>query len=256
MKYYKNNSPTDELIEKFSSLKKLDNYQKIIVDGPKCFMQLLKTDLKIHEILTQEKYLNLLDHRRMTDTHIHILENYDLEKIIGHKVHQGIIAIADAPPLLDINFLSGPAICLNGLTSPENVGSIIRTAAAFNIKNIIFDQKTVNPFSRRCIRVSMGNIFNINVSYSQNLIQDLQKLRNTYQIISTANKENSKEISATKFDSNSLIIIGSEGHGIDKQILEISDIVSKIPISHSTLHLNASISAAIYMYELTRNTNV
>ena len=174
-----------------------------------------------------------------------------MKKIVGHKIHQGIMALIDKPDFINFEDISGNVVVLNGLTSPENVGSIVRSCAAFNIRTIIIDDKTCSPFLRRCIRVSTGNIFNINIYKSIDLKKDLITLKNRgYSLISTANLENAISLDEFKFPKKSMLIIGSEGYGIDKKILELSDKILKIDINKEVTSLNASIATSIILYKL------
>jgi tRNA G18 (ribose-2'-O)-methylase SpoU len=137
---------------------------------------------------------------------------------------------------------------LNGLTSPENVGAIVRTAAAFNVNSLIYDKKSCSPYLRRCIRVSMGNIFQLKVFESENLEDDLIKLKKlNYSIYSTANISGSVDYTNYSYPQKSALIVGSEGHGIDQNILNASDVILKIPINEEVAHLNASNAASIFL---------
>jgi tRNA G18 (ribose-2'-O)-methylase SpoU len=144
--------------------------------------------------------------------------------------------------------LDDHVILLNGLTSPENVGSIDRSAAAFRVNSIMTDEKTCSPFLRRCIRVSMGNIFFMKTFHSKNIRSDLFKLKNDgYSILSTANISGSLDLNQFIFPKKCILIIGSEGHGVDQDIIELSDTILKIPIDPQVAHLNASNAAAIFL---------
>ena len=86
--------------------------------------------------------------------------------------------------------------------------------------SIIIDEKTCSPYIRRCIRVSTGNVFNIKVYKSNNLKNDLLLLQqNGYSLVSTANEQNAVSLDSFSFPKKSVLVIGSEGHGIEKEIL-------------------------------------
>jgi tRNA G18 (ribose-2'-O)-methylase SpoU len=148
-------------------------------------------------------------------------------------------------------------ISLNGITSPENVGAIIRNISGFGFKSVLVDAKTCSPFTRRSIRVSMGNIFDLKTSQTKDLLYTLIDLKNNgYTIIGTANINSAISLKEFKAYPKTVLIIGSEGFGIDKEILSICDQVVKIPIESSVGHLNAACASSIFLYELNNQLSI
>ncbi len=241
-------------ITEFISLKQsaLDN-DYVVVESRNVFKKLFKTDIKIHKLFTTEKNLDFInEHCKDINFPIYTASDELMKKIVGHKIHQGMMAVIDKPSYIKFGEITGNIVVLNGLTSPENVGSIVRSCAAFGAVTIVIDEKTCSPFLRRCIRVSTGNIFYIKVYKSSDLKSDLLALaQNGYSIISTANVKNAISLDKYKFPESSAIIIGSEGHGIEEEILKISNTILKIDINKDVTSLNASIATAIILYKIT-----
>lgn len=245
------NDINDSRIDQFRSLKDsaLKNDNKLIAESEKVFIKLIDSKIKIHTVLCSEKYLNKFPIQKYCDQ-IYLCAEKLLREIIGFKIHHGIIAICDRPKYVPILNCEDRVVVLNGLTSPENVGAIIRNCAAFNINSIIIDHKTCSPYLRRCVRVSTGNIFKMKVSMTYSLKKDLEILQDqNYAILSTANISTAENIINFSFPQKSCLIVGSEGHGIDSEILKISNHVLKIPINDQVAHLNAACSNAIFLYQ-------
>lgn len=243
----------DEDIAEFVSLKQsVHSKENVVVESKNVLKKLFKTDIKIHKLFTTIENLAFInEHCLYIDFPIYTASNELMKQIVGHKIHQGMMALIDKPSFIEFNEISGNIVVLNGLTSPENVGSIVRSCAAFGINTIVIDEKTCSPYLRRCIRVSTGNVFNIKVYKSHSLKNDLVALQqNGYTLVSTANEENAVSLDTFKFSKKSVIIIGSEGHGIEKEILKISDSILKIDIDEEVTSLNASIAAAIILYKI------
>ena len=161
------------------------------------------------------------------------------------------MAVIDKPNYIKFEEIIGNVVVLNGLTSPENVGSIVRSCAAFGVDTIMIDEKTCSPYLRRCIRVSTGNVFNINVYKSTNLKEDLMALKHSgYCIVTTANLPNAVSLDGFSFTKKSAIVIGSEGNGVEEDIMNLSDTILKIDIDEEVTSLNASIATAIILYEM------
>lgn len=222
----------------------------ILVESEKIFLQFKKNGQKFLKILSTVDFANK---HQLSGDNVFVASKEILEKIAGFKIHFEVIFLAEKPQNVDIEKLDNQIILLNGLSSPENVGSIVRSAAAFNINSIITDEKSCSPFLRRCIRVSMGNIFSMKSYESPNIRQDLLKLKSLgYTIISTANIDRSSDLAEYQFPEKVVLIIGSEGHGIDHDILDLSDVILKIKINAQVAHLNASNAASIFLSRMSR----
>lgn len=220
-------------------------------ESEKVFLQFIANKKIIHKVLATKEFL--MKHNLVGDSFFYASREV-LEKIAGFKLEFNVIFLSSLPPDTNINSLGNKVIVLNGLSSPENVGSIVRSACAFGITSLVADEKTCSPFLRRCIRVSMGNIFSMKVLHSKNLRDDLLNLKQLgYKIISTANIPKSIDLSQFYFPEKAVIIIGSEGHGIDQDILDSSDHILKINIDPQVAHLNASNAASIFLYKLSNS---
>ncbi|MDD4975475.1 MAG: RNA methyltransferase [Bacteriovorax sp.] len=237
----------DPRIIEFTKLRDhtLNDQGFILAESEKLFLQFKASNKKFLKILSTPEFAKK---HHLLDDNIFIASKNILEQIAGFKIHFEVIFLAEKPIDYDLDKLDDRIILLNGLSSPENVGSIVRSAAAFNINSIIVDERTCSPFLRRCIRVSMGNIFSVKSYHSVNVRSDLDNLKSLgYTIISTANITHSQNLNRYDFPKKCVLIIGSEGHGIDQDIIDLSDVVLKIIINSQVAHLNASNAAAIFL---------
>lgn len=243
----------DPRIKEFISLKQSSLDEKyVVVESKNVFKKLFNTNTKIHKVFTTLENIDFINELCPNiDFPIFTANNEIMKKIVGHKIHQGMMAVIDRPEFISFEEIEGNVVVLNGLTSPENVGSIVRSCAAFNINTLIIDENTCSPFIRRCIRVSTGNLFNINVYKSLNLKNDLQKLKTIdYSILSTANSIDAVSLHKYNFTEKSAIVIGSEGYGADEEILDLSDAILKIDIDEEVTSLNAAIAASVVLYQM------
>ena len=222
----------------------------MIAESPKVVLKAIETKQEfIKFFCTQDFVSQNQDILNKFQDIIYTSSKEVMQKIIGHKLHHGVMALIKKPARTTLEELDEKIIILNGLTSPENVGTIIRTAASFNIRSIIIDSKTCSPYLRRCIRVSMGNIFFTKVYETKDLEKTILNLiEKNYQVISAANTRDAKDINHFKFENKLGIIIGSEGHGIDQSILEVSSDIVKINIAEDVAHINAASAASIFLF--------
>lgn len=141
----------------------------------------------------------------------------------------------------------GNIIVLDDLQDPGNLGTIIRSAVAFNFKNIVLSNNSVDIYNPKVVRASEGMLFHIN--YIRTDIKEfLNNLDKSYLKITTDvnNGENIKNINFKKV----AIIIGNEGNGVRKEISDICDKKVYIKMNSNCESLNASVSASILMYEV------
>ncbi len=246
------NDINDTRVLEFKSIRdtNIRSQNILIAESEKVVLKLLNSKLKINKLfVTPEFYKNNSQLKSLSEDQIFVAEQEIMETIVGHRLHQGIMASAQRPDNISLQELDRKILILNGLSSPENVGTIIRTAAGFNINSVIVDAKTVSPYLRRCIRVSMGNIFSMKIHFTEDLEVTIKELQNNdYQIFSTANEKGAIELKHVEFSSKAAIITGSEGHGIDRSILDLSNSIVRIPMDETVAHLNAACATAIFLY--------
>lgn len=247
----------DERVREFFSLrdKTLKESNHIIVETKKVILKLLNSKTKIYKIFaTKEFYKEYSEIYNLSQYECYTASQNILESIVGHNLHHGVMALAHRPDFSPLEELGSKILIFNGLSSPENIGTMIRNAAAFNINSVIIDSKTCSPFVRRCIRVSMGNIFKVKVHQTNNLkdtIENLQK--SNYTVYATANQEDAEDLPNIQLASKGAIVIGSEGHGMEPSIIDACDSILRIPINDEVAHLNAACSSAIFLYNFAQS---
>ena len=238
---------SDPRIAEFISIRDhvLNSNDLIVAESEKLFLQFKASGKIIHKILATAGFIEKYN---LTGENVFVADKNILESVAGFKIHFEVLFLAEKPKDSALNLLDNKIILLNGLSSPENVGSIVRSSAAFGIKSIITDEQTCSPYLRRCIRVSMGNIFSMKTHHSINVRGDLRKLKDLgYTILSTANIPESIDLATFTFPEKSVLIIGSEGHGVNQDILNSSDRILRINIDPQVAHLNAANAAAIFL---------
>ncbi len=138
---------------------------------------------------------------------------------------------------------------------PDNLGSIIRIAASFSATGLLVGPQSADPFSRRVIRVSMGNVFQLPLLEPIDLADEIRqwKMERGYQVLAATRGD--KAIGLRKFQpSNRLILmLGNEAHGLGDEWLALADQQITIEMSDNVDSLNVANAAAILMYELTQH---
>ena len=141
--------------------------------------------------------------------------------------------------------LSKNTVVLENLQDPSNLGAIIRSALAFDFKNII----AINccfAYSSKVIRSSMSYVFDIN--YQEMKFEDFKKFKNNNNIclyVADMGGENINQIKNIK--SPMAFVVGNEGKGVSREMKAVADKVVAIPMKNNVESLNASVSASIIM---------
>lgn len=142
-------------------------------------------------------------------------------------------------------------LILDNIQDPGNLGTIIRSAVAFNIDTIVLGNTCVDLYNDKTIRASEGMLFKINI-LRKDLTSFLEELKkNNYTLYGTK-VTGGKILSTVTFSSKCGIVIGSEGKGISPEIKKLINQNIYIPMSYQTESLNASVAASIIMYEMSK----
>ncbi len=149
----------------------------------------------------------------------------------------------------------GGLLLLNKIMDPGNLGTMIRTAEATGFSHVVLDKGCVDIYNPKVVRSTMSSLFRVHVYQQEDLCNVIADLKSAYQVYAAAYDESAVSVFQTQFGKKSAIIIGNEANGIERSVLEEADQVVYIPMQGSIESLNASVSAAILMYEYFRQIN-
>lgn len=146
---------------------------------------------------------------------------------------------------------------LESVVNPTNIGAIFRSAAALNMDAIVLTNDCTNPLYRRAIRVSMGTVFQIpwTITEDKKANTIIEQLRNIgFKTVSMALTDDSVSIDDKELRKAEklAIILGTEGEGLSKETIQESDYTVKIPMSHGVDSLNVAAASAVAFWELSK----
>lgn len=232
------------------------------------FSILQKKRRKIFTILATKNSISELENFLQKNSLFHLKpliklsDNQQIESLIGHDTtHQGLAINCSKLPIKTQNDLLEELYAIDGtllptlllldqISDPQNVGAIIRSAASFGVKKIIFCEYNSAKETSAMVKASAGTIESVDlfmVTNFNNLIEKLKKI--DYWCIGL-DGSGTAEISTIKDYRNIALIIGSEGNGIRDLVKKNCDILAKIKIDKGVESLNASVAASIALYEL------
>ena len=242
-------SKENEVIKNIKKLKekkyRIDSY---IVEGIKMVKEAIIENQEIESIVIKEDFKLDFDIKNIK---LITVTNKIFNEISDVKTPQGILAIIKKNQKQKLDSNSEYILALDSLQDPGNMGTIIRTADSANIKQIIINKTTVDPYSSKVIRSTMGAIYRINIIEVEDLEKTLKELQSkTYKIITTDLKSN-KSIYDIDY-KKTVVVIGNEANGVSEEIQKIANEKVIIPMLGKTESLNASIAASIMIYEYVR----
>ena len=228
-----------------------------VAEGEKVVRRLLDSCLSVISILLTAPWLEQIRKvHSLEGARIFVAEKKLLETIVGFRLHQGIMAVARVPqePSLDQLLTNLPRpfllIALDGIMSAENVGAIVRNAAAFGANGILAGATSSSPYLRRAVRNSMGAIFRLPALHTD-LREALSKIRSQCKTVA-ATPGGDQSVTTTDFNGNLCVVFGNEGTGISEAVLELCDARVAITMQNETDSLNVASAAAVFLYEIAR----
>lgn len=165
---------------------------------------------------------------------------------------QGLLAVvAKSNPDKKIDYSEDIIVVLDCVQDPGNLGTILRTIDSIGLKQVILSKGCGDIYNPKVVRSTMGAIFRVNVIEADNILENISDFKkHKYEILATS-LEDSKSIYEIDYNKK-VIVIGNEGNGVSKEVLEKADQKIKIPMLGKTESLNASVATGIVLYEYVR----
>jgi tRNA G18 (ribose-2'-O)-methylase SpoU len=233
-----------------------------VAEGDKVVRRLLESPFPIVSLLITEQWLKRIEEllARRTDTvDVHVASREQIERITGFECYQGIKAIgrADAPPSLAqaLERAAPPRffVALDGLNNAENLGVIVRNAAALGAQAVIQGETSASPFLTRAIRVSMGAAFRLPVVETESLVAALRALgRAGVRRVAAHPHTEQRRLSQADLRGDVCIVLGNEGCGLVPEVLTECDEQVAIPMHSAIDSLNVGSASAAFFYEVAR----
>ena len=223
--------------------------QLFVVEGRKMVNELIESTFEIISLFATEKYCAEND---IQSSKVEIATEVQMEQMTGQDTAPGILAVVRQPKQVALNADATMVLALDGISNPGNMGTIIRTADWFGIRNIVCSNDCVEIWNPKVIQATMGSIFRMNI-----IETDLEAYLNTAKSQGKAIYGallNGENLFKMQGKAEGVIVIGSESHGIRTNILPLITHPITIPRAEDSLteSLNASVAAAIIVAWMTK----
>lgn len=241
-----------------------------IAESPKVIERALNAGYEPISMLMEEKHITgdaafLI--QRYPNLPVYTAPRSVLEQLTGYKLTRGVLCALKRkePDSLEQAIAGAHRVAvLENIADASNVGAIFRSAAALGIDAVLLTPQCADPLNRRCLRVSMGNVFMTKWSrigteasdWPEKGMSELNRLG--FKTLSMALRNNSVDIndSALLAQEKLAILLGTEGDGLLPQTIDSSDYVVKIPMRPGVDSLNVAAAAAVIFWELGKNNTI
>lgn len=239
--------------EQLSMRKYRDQFGLYLIEGENLLAEAVKNHARIETVLLRQGCQKSLPPQVADRTFLVDARIFD--KLAQTVTSQGILAIVAKEAARKEDFINLPGsnfIVLDRLQDPGNIGTILRTADAAGYKLAILMKGTADVYAPKVVRAATGSLFRMPV-VSMASAKELAEFTGAA----------GKKLTATCLDARRwyydedlthdiALIIGNEGNGISRDLIESSDIQIKIPMQGNIESLNAAVAAGVLMYEAMR----
>jgi tRNA G18 (ribose-2'-O)-methylase SpoU len=191
---------------------------------------------------------------------VRVMSHEALCALVEFKFHRGAIAVSDMPRIVPFKNAAAYAalrevfLCLWDVTDPSNLGALLRTAAGLGVVGVLLGPGCANPYYRKTVRVSMGNVFSIPL-WSVNLGALESLNRNGARLVAAALTEKALTIEELGLHLRGrsgplILILGNEGYGLPTEVLDLCTDEVRIPMARGVDSLNVAVAGGILMYAL------
>ena len=273
--------PLDPRLDAYRDLRHEDVRRRgprFIAEGRLVVRRLLASDYETDSVLAEPDRLGDLEPLIDPLTPIYLVNQSLIREVAGFNFHRGLLACGRRKPMLRIERLEAltehetpaathpplalAAISLNDL---ENLGSLLRTAAALGIFHVVLNPQTADPLCRRVLRVSMGAALKMNfydlpepLSWFESNLARWREESTRHRAWTTiamtlASDSVPLERTSQMNDCAKMIVMGNEGDGLPPAMQEACVLRAKIPMAPGIDSLNVAVAGAIALYEFTRS---
>ncbi len=181
----------------------------------------------------------------------YLIQEHVAEKLAGVQANQGVFAVFEIPQCsVDLLKAGGRYLALERVQDPGNVGTLLRSAAAFGFDAVILGPGCASPWSGKTLRASMGAAVRVPVIEVQSMTDTIALLREKGVACLAAALYNSQPLSAVSQQQPGgvCVVIGSEGQGLTQETVDACDSAVRIPMTDRAESLNAGIAGSVLLW--------
>mgnify|MGYP002710633830 CR=1 FL=1 len=231
-----------------------------IAESPKVVLRALDAGYEPVSLLVENRLLTAEDEtgeilQKCGDIPVYTAEFDVLTQITGFKLTRGMLCAMRRPALRHAEDLLQSTSCvavLEDVMNPTNLGAIFRSAAALGVEAVLLTESCTDPLYRRCLRVSMGNVFFVPWAYLPDDHWQALLHENGFGSVAMALREDAKVLwdPALREIKKIAVVMGSEGPGLKASTIASCDYTVTVPMTNGVDSLNVAAASAVAFYQL------
>jgi tRNA G18 (ribose-2'-O)-methylase SpoU len=237
-----------------------------VAEGRLLVHRLLNSAFAAESVLVADGYADEFSRLVAPEVPLYVATEGLLREIVGFNFHRGALAAGRRRPISSMSELveslasqrDATLVVLPEVTKPENLGLIVRSAAALGVGGVLLGERCCDPLARRALRLSMGSVFAVPMSQSIDLAADLVLLRQQhgYELFAAVLDPAAEPLPAVCWPGRAAILFGNEFDGLGAPWLSLCDRRVTIPMHAGVDSLNLGVAAGVFLYELQRGRYV
>ena len=196
----------------------------------------------------------LVDLAKNKSIKVSFISKGDVGVKAGAREHQGVVAIAEPYPYIPEELIEGDLIVVaDGIQDPHNLGSVARSSFLFGATGLVIPRKGAVEITPAVAKASAGAVEHLSICQATNITRFLKNMKEKNYWTAAMDASATDVMYRCEFPSPLVLVVGGEGHGVRRLVLDTCDIKVKIPIEDKYVgSLNASVAAAVALYEVSK----
>jgi 23S rRNA (guanosine2251-2'-O)-methyltransferase len=238
-----------------------------IVEGKNSVLELLKSGKSVNRVLlmagakSDTTLSEIFKLAKAKGVVIELADRRLLERKSTTGKHQGVIAYTSPHEYCEVEDILEEAkkknekpliVLLDGIEDPQNLGAIVRTAECSGAHGVVIPKRRAAPLTAAVSSASVGAIEYVKVARVPNITEAIEKLKDRGVWVVGIEAGQDKKYDEVDFTLPTAIVIGSEGEGLSHLVKERCEVLASIPLKGKISSLNASVAAAVVLYEAVR----
>ena len=232
-------------VKKYKKLKKRkyrDEYKEFIVEGLHSVREAFRSGI-IEELILEEG-VDL----PFESPYVYVTRDI-INKISSTDTPSSIMALCK---IIDRKEEIGNKILvLDNIQDPGNLGTIIRSAKAFNIDTIILSEDTVDLYNPKVVRATQGIMFHMNI-IRKDIVKEIKSLKKDGYVIYGTNVKRGTNVRKLSKERKYVLIVGNEGNGVREEVSKLCNKYAHIKMNENCESLNVGVATSIMLYELSK----
>jgi 23S rRNA (guanosine2251-2'-O)-methyltransferase len=180
----------------------------------------------------------------------------ELERLCGSAEHQGVVAEVDPYPYADPSTLLDPddalVVALDQIQDPHNLGAVCRAAEVAGAAGVVIPERRAASITAATCKASAGAVEHLAVARVRNLADWLEDAKRREAWVYGAAADSERRYTEVDWSGRAVLVLGSEGSGLRRRVSETCDELVSIPVAGEVGSLNASVAAAVILFEARR----